>query len=260
MDNCPFRSTSSGGVFISSKIFGARERTNVDAALTPEPQRDPWSDDCDELTEDTPKSTLTWGPGADDYFAAAHAIGAALRKLRRQQRPEVEQEPPSCKPQDTHEFDFDATMQKIDNGEPFDYYDFLEVLKVTVKGKRPRIPANVPAEWREPPGFPNYLLHSVTRELWRQAYEITLPNGSVRRYPAKVQKPHNGSFSVSVGGVKSSRGVQALWEATFPEHKRRKSTGGARLDHEDFGRNLPGTWDGTAEWISGGGVGVTTRP
>jgi hypothetical protein len=159
----------------------------------------------------------------------------------------------------TDEFDFDATMQKLNSKERCDYYHVLEVIKRVNKGKRKQR-LDIPAEWREPLAYPGYLLHSVSRELRRVERTITLPNGATRRYPAKLVKPHNGAYSLSINGVKSSRGVNALWSETFPEYARKSKGGGARLDHENYGRNLPGRWDGTGEWIGDGGVGITMRP
>ncbi|MGY4710167.1 hypothetical protein ACXDF8_11530 [Mycolicibacterium sp. CBM1] len=61
-----------------------KPNNNIDAALTPEPHRDPWADH-DEPSEDTGTAgKLILGKRADKLFAAAHAAGEALRERRRQ--------------------------------------------------------------------------------------------------------------------------------------------------------------------------------
>ncbi|MCV7348277.1 hypothetical protein [Mycolicibacterium rhodesiae] len=230
-----------------------KKLNNVDRALTPQPEPDQWTEQ-DEQTEDTGKpSKLILGPRADALFSAAHAAGEALRRVRRGAT-QVVPDPPPRKWTITEEFDYDATVQKIDNREPYDYYDFLEVMKRVTSGKRKR--QQVAPEWRELPNYPGYLLHSVTRELWRSAREVPLPNGNIRRYPAKVVQAFNGSFSLSVGGVRSSRGVQSLWAETFPDYAGRKTKAAQirpRRDEFDY-------YHGLREWLAEGGAGIVTRP
>lgn len=74
-----------------------------------------------------------------------------------------------------------------------------------------------PPEWREPPGCPGYLMHSATRELWSQARTVTTKDGKRRHYAARLITPSSGRLSLSVGGVRFTRGVNALWRETFPD-------------------------------------------
>lgn len=66
---------------------------NVDKALTSEPSADLW-DDHAELTEKTEPTKLIQGRRPDSYFAAAHAAGEALRRLRHRDTPERPEQPP----------------------------------------------------------------------------------------------------------------------------------------------------------------------
>ena len=140
-----------------------------------------------------------------------------------------------------------------------DYYERLGFLAKIARKLLKR--KDIPADWRQPPGYPNYLLHSVTRELWRQAYDRTLPNGSIRHYPAKLCTPKNGAYSLTVDGVTSSRGVNALWRETFPEYAAGKKK--PQHDGEWAGQIEPrrGEFDyyqGLAEWLGEGAAGIAT--
>lgn len=118
------------------------------------------------------------------------------------------------------DFDFDVTLREIRSGEPVDYYDYLEVLKILTKGLRKKTVRVVDFdEWREPPGYPGYQMHSLTRALWSQARTVTTKNDKTRHYAAKLITPANGRVSLSVDGAKSTRSVTALYLATFPEAK-----------------------------------------
>ncbi len=119
-------------------------------------------------------------------------------------------------------------------------------------------------EWREIPGYPGYVMHSISREVWRPPREVTLPNGNVRQYQGKKVTAHNGSYSLTVNGVTSSRGIDVLYRETFPEcgKKKRKRTAGEWDDTVNLrtGKTrLEGT-EGVPEWLDGGASHAVTRP
>lgn len=235
---------------------------NVDHELTSPTDADPWDDDGERSEVTGTAGQLTWGRPADKHYAAAHAVGAALRELRRQGRPTAE--PPEERAKWLGpEFDYEATLLAIRNGDKVDYWDGLEVMKIRTKGLDKLPPRPDIDVWREPPGYPGYVLNSVSRELWRSPREVTLPSGNVRRYGGKKVTARNGSFSLTVNGVTSSRGVNSLYRDTFPEFskKRKKKPVGEWVDaiktRDELGRCGN---EGVAEWLAGGMAGVVTRP
>lgn len=207
----------------------------------------------------------------NSHFAAAHAKGEELRKQRRQrcgelEPPKEEQSKKSNPPRVGYCPEcgrYVAGWHAGCPGTPTVLYEnigdaYHDRLQSFTDKPLEREHKNIPAEWREPPGFPGYLLHSVTRELRTVERTITAANGRTRTYSAKILKAVNGSYSLSVNGVKCSRGVAALWAETFPEYagKKPKKTGEAvrirrpeRLDS-----------DGAAEYVGQDGVHVVTRP
>lgn len=214
-----------------------------------------------ELPEKIPPG-LTWGSMTGKFLPEAHASGEALRTLRRQHRPPRQPEP--ARYWGIHEYealDYDETVAKIKAREQTSYYDFLEVMKIATRGLGNRPVVDVD-EWREVPGYPGYLLHSRTRELWRQAREVVLPNGNVRRYPAKLLTARNGSYSLTVNGKTSSRGVNSLWKETFPEFvkKSRKRKAGEWDDTVNLREEKLERTEGVAEWLDGEGASIVTRP
>lgn len=263
------------------------EINNVDKGLVPEPTAAVW-DEPAEATYKREASSLIKGPIADKMFAAAHAAAAALRKLRRDKGtvqtwtvdapgknlPPDKRNPPRmgyCSECRGYVSTEERHLQ-CENGRPTElvteepeqitaYHERLYEATQLAKGRRtpPRPTKKIIPEWRRVPGFPNYVLHSVSRELWRHAYEITLSNGTTRQYPVKMVKPVNGSYSLSSDGVKVTRGINVLWTLTFPEYVGGQKRG-ATLNHDDYGRNRPAGWDGIHEWITDGGVVVRTRP
>lgn len=230
------------------------ELNNVDKALARSPDADPWTDDGERSEVTGTAGQLTWGRPADKHFAAAHAAGAALRELRRQGRPTAA--PPEERAKWLGpEFDYEATRLAIQNGEPVDYWDFLEVAKKVTKGKNP---SQRPAvdEWRQVPGFPSYIMHSITRELWRSARE------EPRRLPAKKVTARNGSYTLSGPGGVSSRGINALYRQTFPElfpKTKRKKKLGEWADEIRVGNKLLERVEGVAEWVAGGAARVIEK-
>jgi len=252
---------------------------NLDQALTREPSPDPWADDHEEATEDTGKKhKLTWGPGADAAFAAAHAAGAALRKLRRPRaavvpsREEVRKGTPrvghcaECGHQVSgwHRCSGwrSGAVTALTDTDHNAYYDHLKVILQNVKGRRKQR-RDIPDMWRAPPGYGNYIMHSRTREVWRQAYDRTLPNGGIRHYPARQCHLRNGAYSLTFDGVTSSRGVNALWNETFPEFMNPRGTKkkvGEWAGEIEFRRNELGDYCGLVEWLGDGGARIVTRP
>ncbi|KMV15835.1 hypothetical protein ACT17_23365 [Mycolicibacterium conceptionense] len=235
---------------------------NIDKALAPKPEPDLW-DERPEPTEPTePARALTWGPRTGADFPTAHAVGEELREQRRQGRPLAQPEP--VRYWGIHEYEFfdhDETVRKIHAREETDYYDFLKVMLIDTKGIG-SAPVVAVDEWREVPGYPGYLLHSRTRELWRQAREVALPNGNVRRYPARLLTAKNGAFSLTVDGRTTSRGVNALWSETFPEFvkKSRKRKAGEWDDTVNLREEKLERTEGVAEWLEGDAASIVTRP
>ncbi|OMB88859.1 hypothetical protein A5741_01420 [Mycolicibacterium conceptionense] len=214
-----------------------------------------------ELPETIPPG-LTWGTTTGNVLPEAHAVGEALREQRRQDRPPMQPQP--ARYWGIHEyesFDYDETVRKIHAREETDYYDYLAVMKIASKGIG-STPVVAVDEWREVPGYPGYLLHSRTRELWRAAREAVLPNGNVRRYPAKLLAAKNGSYSLTVNGKTSSRGVNSLWKDTFPEFvkKSRKRKAGEWDDTVTLREEKLERTEGVAEWLEGDGASIVTRP
>lgn len=71
-------------------------------------------------------------------------------------------------------------------------------------------------EWREPPGYPGYLVHGPSREVWSTARTVPAKGGGTRTVAARQIKPRKGRVSLSVHGVKSTHSVKKLWRQTFP--------------------------------------------
>lgn len=278
---------------------------NVDKAVSPKPAPDVWAEPT-EPTYERKVPSLIKGPTADKLYSAAHAAAAALRKLRRQVRrnyepddiatdafASVDKQPKGNPPRMGYCSEcrgYVSTEERhlqCEKGRPTEfvteepeqitaYHNRLWEATQMAKGRRaPQRPRKeVAPEWRQPPGYPNYVLHSVTRKLWRQSYEITLSNGNTRRYPAKEVKAVNGSYSLSVNGVKTTRGVNVLWALTFPEYARKRTTlkkldgewakevhpRRNELDDVYTGVEDGPVYGGLGEWLGGGGVGVETRP
>ncbi len=233
---------------------------NIDAALTPSAEPVEW-DDHTESSEPTEASKLLRGNRPDELFAAAHEAGRELRRSRRDGQDAVSSPEPRdwSKVEATDDFDFDGVVERIRNSEPTNYYDFLEVLKLLTKGLRKSPPTVDSDEWREIPGFPNYTMHARTRRVWRQGYERTLPSGAVRKYAAKEVTARNGTLTLSVDGVVTSRGVNVLYRETFPEAgKKPKKRELGEWDDTVVPRPTP--YPGVSEWMSDGGVGVVSRP
>jgi hypothetical protein len=141
------------------------------------------------------------------------------------------------------------------------YHALLGGACESLKGRRkPAMVVDID-EWRET-AYPGYFMHSQTRQLLREAREVTLPNGTIRRYPEKMLDARNGSYSLTVDGKTSSRGINSLWKETFPEFGRKKK------------KKKDGEWDDTvtlrqekleqtewvSEWIDEGGSYIVTRP
>jgi hypothetical protein len=245
---------------------------NVDKALTSEPTPDQWADH-DELSEDTGSTAnvLIVGRRADSLFAAAHAAGAELRQARRQRAapgppeqapPPKEGDPPRVgKCSDCGRYAVadgwhapcgSGTIHLADVDD-----SYYENLASFASMKQPKHRRDVAPEWRETPGYPGYEIHSVTRELRRLARDTVGKDGRVRHLSARPIKAHNGAYSLSVNGVKSTRGVQALWNETFSESAEKKKTTGDNHYHttppQDYSY-------GIAEWIGEGGACIVTRP
>lgn len=242
------------------------KRNNVDAALTPEPEPDLWADH-DEPTEDTGKaSELIKGRVADPMFAGAHSTGEALRQIRRagtlspddlEQLIELTKGAPPrigiCG--DAHYLAIDAWPATgatfIDVVYSTDRIDaYHERLFAATRAVRTQpVPIGITPEWRVPPNYPGYIMHSVSRELWREAREKP-------RYPAKMIKPKNGSYSLSVNGVRSTRGIRALWAETFPEYAGKKKQVGEWASEIVAHRDEMTYYHGLAEWLGEGGAGI----
>jgi muconolactone delta-isomerase len=144
-----------------------------------------------------------------------------------------------------------------------DYHDRLRAAVERISGRQRQRRPDVPDMWRALSGYGNYIMHSRTREVWRQAYDRTLSNGGIRHYPARRCTLTNGAYSLTVDGVTSSRGVNALWNDTFPEFAHCKGTKkkvGEWAGEIEFRRNELGDYRGLAEWLSDGGASIVTRP
>jgi hypothetical protein len=263
---------------------------NVDKALTPEPTPDQWADH-DEPTENYPSwgnlpsstaNILIVGRRADDHFAAAHTAGAELRQARRQRAEAVEELaeanlPPLCSrrvgrcAECGHYGVVDGwhasglfppcggTVTIADEPDVDAFYERL-ALAAAMSRKQHKQRQDVPPEWREPPNYPGYELHSVTRELRTQDRDTVGKDGRVRHLSARVIKAHNGAYSLSVNGVKSTRGIQVLWDETFSAlSEKKKTTGEWETDH--YHTTPPQNYSyGVPEWIGDGGARIVTRP
>ncbi len=226
------------------------ELNNVDKALIPAPDADPWGDD------ESPESTrATVGP----------AIGST-RQIAPQPRPATVAQVGRCDDCGHYVADWHnclGTVRMVDAPDlGAEYHAWLGEVLAATKGRKAPV-ANF-AEWRDIPSCPGYQMHSRTRELKRLAREICLPNGRPRRYPEEIRKPINGSYSLSVNGRRISRGVNALYRETFPQlfrkTKRKKEIG----EWDDTVR-VPEEFDrsgneGVREWLASGGGRIVTRP
>ena len=104
-------------------------------------------------------------------------------------------------------------------------------------------------------------MHSQSRALRRPASTRVASNGVARYLPAKVFTPKNGSYSLTVDGRTSSRGINALWAETFPEFskkKRKKITG--EWDDTIQPKTVLERTEGIPEWLESGGSHIKTRP
>lgn len=265
-------------------------RNNIDVALTPEPARDPWAEQT-EQTEKTTPSTLIVGPRPDAMFAAARAAAAALREKRRQTdiSPSYQQSPKpptGAAPRIAHcatcggyvavdgwhrcdPTDLPWPVQRSTEGVVYStdaidgYYDRLAGMSKSLPKARKNERPNIRPEWRELPNYPGYMMNSVTREVWRNDREITTANGQTRHYPAKQVTAKNGAYSLSVDGVKSTRGIAKLWADTFPEYAANTSApkgvgewaGEVQPHHHEFDY-----YNGLHEWFAEGGAGIKRRP
>jgi hypothetical protein len=259
------------------------KRNNVDKALTPEPTPDQWADP-DELSEDTggTANILIVGQTADKMFSAAHGAAAALRLVRRQRAEPVEESAEAQVPvkegrigrcaECGHYGVVDGwhasgrfppcggTVTIADEPDVDAFYERL-ALAAAMSRKQSKQRRDVAPEWREPPNYPGYELHSVTRELRTQDRDTVGKDGRVRHLSAGPIKAYNGAYSLSVNGVKSTRGIQALWNETFSEsaEKKKKTTGEWEVDH--YHTTPPQAYSyGVPEWIGDGGARIVTRP
>ena len=218
------------------------EFNNVDHELTSLPEADPWDDDGERSEVTGTAGQLIWGTTADKHYAAAHAVGAELREQRRRHRPVVTPPGRTEKWLDP-EFDYEETVLAMENGEPVDYWDALEVMKIRTRGLDKLPPKPPTDEWREIPGYPGYVMHSSSREVWRSAREVP------SRLPAKKVKARNGAYTLSGPNGIASRGINALYRSVFPELFPKKNR-----------KRKVGEWDDTVqpidslEWESNGGV------
>ncbi|SHU12341.1 Uncharacterised protein [Mycobacteroides abscessus subsp. abscessus] len=97
----------------------------------------------------------------------------------------------------------------------YDYYDLLKECERRLTRQKPKPPPI--DEWREIPGFPGYLMHGGTREVWSQRRQVTRSDGKLKTFDAKLITPSRGRLSLSVDGKRTTRSVAQLLALTFPE-------------------------------------------
>lgn len=213
------------------------------------------------IMQETPQTIpqrFTWGAMTGKFLPEAHASGEALRTLRRQRRPIAHTEVvPAPLPVEVAQCDRWTHARDCEHkraAEASGYYEAIADAVSALKGGKPVVAG--PDEWREVPGSEGrYLMNGATRQIWRSAYVVDLPNGSQRRYEAKVLTPRNGSYSLSIGGRNISRGCNALWAEIFSERATKRRQPG-QWDDTIAPKNDPYLADGIGEWMASGGVEV----